>query len=92
MDDFKKTLQDATRETFEREMRIRRTPVSSEEMEKRIEQRGKPAVKFHLQPDGSTRQEVDTSVEAENERRIGFIRERLDRVNNKSKRDFHRSR
>lgn len=92
MDDFKSTLQDATREAFEREMRIRRTPVSSKEMEKRIEQRARPALTSHLEPDGSTRQAVDTSVEAENERRIGFIRERLDRVNNKPKRDLHRSR
>ena len=92
MDDFKKTLQDSTREVFEREMRIRRIPVSREEMEKRIEQRGKPAMSFHLQPDGATKWEVDTRVEAENERRINFINKRLERMNNRAKRDFHYSR
>lgn len=92
MDDFTKTVQQATKEAFERDARITRTPVTKKELTAREHQRNRPVFTSHLEPDGSIKQSIDTRVESENERRINFINKRLDRMNNRAKRDFHRSR
>jgi len=92
MDELTKNLLHASKEAFERDARITRTPVTKKELEARKKQRDKPVFTSHLEPDGSIKQQVDTRVEAENERRINFINKRLERMNNRAKRDFHYSR
>lgn len=85
-------MKETSKEAFDRDVRIHQSPVTKKEMELRIEQRGRPVFTYHLQPDGSTRQEINTQIEAENERRIGFIRERLSRMEGRATRDFERPR
>ena len=90
-DPFKNEYE-ASKAAFEREAKLRQIPVTKAEMEARIAQRGRPAFIYHLTPDGYTKQTVDTKSEANNERRIGFIRERLSRMEGWAKHDFERSR
>lgn len=87
-----KDAHETSKAAFERETQLRETPVTKAEMDERIAQRARPTFTYELQPDGSTRQEINTQVEADNERRIGFIRERLSRMDGRATRDFKRSR
>ncbi len=90
-DHFKDTHENS-KAAFERETKIRETPVTKAEMDERIAQRARPTFTYDLNPSGYTKQTVDTKSEAENERRIGFIRERLSRMDGRATRDFERSR
>jgi hypothetical protein len=89
---MERSMKETSKEIFDRDARIHQSPVTKKEMELRIQQRSRPTFTYHLQPDGSTRQEINTQVEAENERRIGFIRHRLERMEGRPTRDFERSR
>ncbi|MDG1288086.1 MAG: hypothetical protein P8P30_11095 [Rickettsiales bacterium] len=62
------------------------------EKELREKQRTTPVFTENLEPDGSVTRAVNLKAEAENERRIGFIKKRLERMKNLAKRDFHYSR
>lgn len=80
------------REAFDREARIHRTPVSKVEQEKREDARAKPTLETHLTPGGTVEQVVRQEVDAENERRINFIKNRLARVKGKAKDRFRMAR
>ena len=80
------------REAFDRDARIHRTPVSKVEQEKRQDARAKPVLETHLAPGGTVEQVVRQEVDAENERRINFIKNRLARVKGKAKDRFRMAR
>lgn len=87
-----KDAHESSKAAFERENKLQETPVTKAEMDQCIAQRARPMYTRDLTPDGCTKQAVDKKSEADNERRIGFIRKRLSRMEGQATRDFERSR
>ena len=87
-DKWNKSLKDA----YERDKRIHEKPVSKQERDSLQKKLQNPKYTYHLEPDGSTRREVDHKQSSEHARRINHIDKRLNRVKNKPKRDFERCR
>jgi len=90
--DLRKRMNAASKAATDRDARIHEKPVSKIEQEAREEQRETPKVVNVHTPSGTVVQEVHTEVAAENERRINFIKKRLERQKNIPTRDFKRSR
>ena len=82
----------AVKEAVEQDQRVHKTPVTKREQEAREADRHNPAMERHFTPDGSVVQTVNLKVEAENEKRINFIKKRLERKKNLARRDFQRAR
>ncbi len=82
----------ASKAAFDRDARIHEKPVSKRELEAREKRRAIPVLQNNLTPDGPVVQAVNEASHSENERRIHFIRKRLDRQKDKARNDFTRSR
>lgn len=80
------------KQAFERLERITKTPVSKAELEGRIAARTKPIVERHFTPSGTIEETVRRSLDAENERRIDFIQNRLARQKGNAKERFRMAR
>ncbi len=90
--DLRARMNAASKAATDRDARIHEKPVSKAEKEYREDLRSKPKLVNVHTPSGTIQQEVHTSVEAENERRINFIKKRLERQKNIPTREFRRSR
>jgi len=71
---------------------IHSKPVTLKEMNDRMALRHKPQTAPALTPDGGLPPPTSMREQSMNERRIGFIRNRLNRVSGKARDDFDRSR
>ena len=89
--DLRKRMNAASKAATDLDARIHEKPVSKIEQEAREKRRSKPKLVNVHTPSGTIPQEVHTSVEAENERRINFIKKRLERQKNIPTRDFRRT-
>lgn len=87
-----KDAHESSKAAFERESKIVQNPVSKREMEALIAMRDRPNLEYNLRPDGQIEQTVNQRMQADNERRIGFIRKRLSQMEGRATRDFERSR
>lgn len=95
-DQAKAPANDAARQAFiakrqAEQAQHQQTPSTKAELDQRIAQRT-PKTTLALTPDGSIRQSVDRTAQAENEDRIRFIEGRLNAARNAPKRDFSQSR
>ena len=90
-DNISQKLSGASKDAYERNNTIHKTPVTRKELDERIKQRARPVFEYHLRPDGSTEREINSRIEADNERRIHFIQKRLNRMQDKVRQDFNRS-
>ena len=79
-------------DALRREYELTRTPVSKTEMDDRIKARETPRYETHLTPGGGVEQVVRQRLDADNERRINFIKKRLTRMKGTAKADHARSR
>lgn len=82
----------ATARALERERELSRGPVTRDELAAREKQRAAPVHEAHLRPGGAVEQIVHRNLDADNERRIGFIRRRLASAQAKVRDDFRRAR
>ena len=82
----------SAREALEREHRLTRMPVSTQERDALLARRAQPRQELHLTPNGAVVQTVNQSLDADNERRIGFITKRLEGRTGVSRDDFRRAR
>ena len=80
----------ARKDAVDRDARIHAQPVSKKEQVAREKLRAKPQLEQTLTPTGAVVQEVNKAVESENERRIHFIKQRLNRQRGVLKPDFDR--
>jgi len=71
---------------------IHAEPVTRKEMDDRMAQRQRPQPAPALTPEGGLPQIINPREHSLNERRIGFIRNRLNRHAGKARDDFDRSR
>ncbi len=85
-----KDAHESSKAAFERENEIRQSPVSKGEMEALIALRSQPKLEYNLRPDGQIEQTINQRMQVDNERRIGYIRERLNRMEGRAKDDFER--
>ena len=81
-----------SRAAHEREKRITHAPVSHSEREHLKAFRATPSLETHLTPTGPVTKDVTNRVEAERERRIGYITKRLDGKRDLARDGFNRSR
>ncbi|MBR29602.1 MAG: hypothetical protein CML46_22110 [Rhodobacteraceae bacterium] len=82
----------SARAALEREQRLSRMPVSANERDDLVARRTSPRLEMHLTPTGSIVQEVHQALDADNERRIGFITKRLEGQRGASRDNFRRTR
>lgn len=76
----------------QRDDRIHTTPVSKAEREAREKLRAKPKLEHTMEIDGSIKRSIDERAHSENERRMHFIKKRMQRVDGKARTHFDRSR
>lgn len=79
-------------ENRKRDQRIHKEPVTKAELEAREKLRAKPKLEHTLEIDGSVKRSVDERAHSENERRMHFIKKRMQRVDGKARAHFDRSR
>ncbi|MEO1405124.1 MAG: hypothetical protein AAFV54_01365 [Pseudomonadota bacterium] len=85
-------LRPGGKEAFARDQRINATPVSKAELDERKKHRAKPVYSVELTPGGTIEHVIRQSVDAENERRMGFIEKRLAAVKGTAKARFNKVR
>ncbi len=92
MSTFEEDRRAAFRAALNREYRRTAKPVTKTELEAREKARTTATPALHLRPGGAVQREVDAAEHAQNERRIGFLKDRLGRQKGIAQRDFRRAR